>query len=181
MSVSLCCCVCYVSALRIADPPSRESYRLSIELRNSKSGQDPTKGCRTIDEWMNMLKLVLPTIYFKHFNSRYVGTKGQQITGSSLNPDMFESRSVHITWFLKLNFELLSKHEKNTKIMGGSSCVVPTSGPTDSLCRLPCRLLAYSCSLINISWRGNWNRAGNKQTALSLLPTSQSLRLNLSD
>jgi hypothetical protein len=38
----------YVEALRWADPPSRESYRLCIGLRNWKSGQGPTKGCRAI-------------------------------------------------------------------------------------------------------------------------------------
>jgi hypothetical protein len=36
-----------------AEPSSKESYRLCIELKNWKSGQGPTKGCRAIDEWMN--------------------------------------------------------------------------------------------------------------------------------
>jgi hypothetical protein len=31
----------YVAALRRADPPSKESYRLCIALRNWKTGQDP--------------------------------------------------------------------------------------------------------------------------------------------
>jgi hypothetical protein len=38
-----------VEALRRADPPSKESYRLCIGLRNWKSGQVPTKGRRAID------------------------------------------------------------------------------------------------------------------------------------
>jgi hypothetical protein len=33
-----------VTALRRADPPSKESYRLCIGLRNWKSGQGPTEG-----------------------------------------------------------------------------------------------------------------------------------------
>jgi hypothetical protein len=45
----------YVAALRRADPPSKESYRMCIGLRNWKSGQGPTKGCRAIDEWMNII------------------------------------------------------------------------------------------------------------------------------
>jgi hypothetical protein len=49
-------CVCLFSAcallyaLRRADPPSKESYRLWIGLRNWKSGHGPTKGCRATDE-----------------------------------------------------------------------------------------------------------------------------------
>jgi hypothetical protein len=38
-----------VAALRRADPPSKESYRLFIGLRNWKIGQGP-KGCRAIEE-----------------------------------------------------------------------------------------------------------------------------------
>jgi hypothetical protein len=39
-----------VAALRRADPPSKESYRLCKILRNCKSGRGPTKGCRATDE-----------------------------------------------------------------------------------------------------------------------------------
>jgi hypothetical protein len=39
----------YVAALRRADLPSKESYRLCIGLRNWKNSQGPTKGCRAID------------------------------------------------------------------------------------------------------------------------------------
>jgi hypothetical protein len=39
-----------VAALRRADPPSKEFYGLCIGLRNRKSGQGPTKGCRALDE-----------------------------------------------------------------------------------------------------------------------------------
>jgi hypothetical protein len=42
-------CSVYVAALRLADPQSKESYRLCIGLRNWKSGQGPTYGCRAID------------------------------------------------------------------------------------------------------------------------------------
>jgi hypothetical protein len=37
-----------LEALRRADPPSKESYRLCIGSRNLKSGQETTKGCRAI-------------------------------------------------------------------------------------------------------------------------------------
>jgi hypothetical protein len=43
-------CLCKVAALRRADLPSKKSYRGCIELRNRRRGQDPTKGCRAIDE-----------------------------------------------------------------------------------------------------------------------------------
>jgi hypothetical protein len=43
-SVFVLSCV-YVAALRLADPPSKESYRLRIRLGNWKSGQDSTKSC----------------------------------------------------------------------------------------------------------------------------------------
>jgi hypothetical protein len=39
----------YVADLRRPDPPSKESYRLCKRLRNWKSGQGPTKGCRATD------------------------------------------------------------------------------------------------------------------------------------
>jgi hypothetical protein len=47
-------CVCavlcvQVTSLRRADPPPKGSYRMCIRLRNWKSAQDPTKGCRAID------------------------------------------------------------------------------------------------------------------------------------
>jgi hypothetical protein len=38
-----------VAALRQAGLPSKESFRLCKSLRNWKSGQDPTEGCRAID------------------------------------------------------------------------------------------------------------------------------------
>jgi hypothetical protein len=53
-----CLCVFYsvfvlscvqVVALRPADLPSMESYRLCIRLRNQRSGQGPTNGCRVMD------------------------------------------------------------------------------------------------------------------------------------
>jgi hypothetical protein len=46
-----------VAALQRADPPSKESYRLSIGLRDSKSGQGPTEGCRAIDRFISHMKL----------------------------------------------------------------------------------------------------------------------------
>jgi hypothetical protein len=42
-----------VEALRRAVPPSKEPYRLRKGLRNSKSSQGSTKGCRATYEWMN--------------------------------------------------------------------------------------------------------------------------------
>jgi hypothetical protein len=44
-----------VAAFRRADPPSKESYRLYKRLRNRKSGQGPTKGCRAIDTCFHIL------------------------------------------------------------------------------------------------------------------------------
>jgi hypothetical protein len=38
----------YVEALRWADPPSKESYRLYIGSGNSESSKGPTKSCRAI-------------------------------------------------------------------------------------------------------------------------------------
>jgi hypothetical protein len=46
-SVFVLSCV-QVATLRWADPPSKESYRLS-KKSNWKSSQGPTKGCRAID------------------------------------------------------------------------------------------------------------------------------------
>jgi hypothetical protein len=46
-SVFVLSCVS-VAALRRADPPSKESYRLCTVSRNWKSGHGPTKGCRDI-------------------------------------------------------------------------------------------------------------------------------------
>jgi hypothetical protein len=48
-------CVCFVEALRRADPLSKESYRPCIGSRNLKSGQGPTKGCRTIKIFSRVL------------------------------------------------------------------------------------------------------------------------------
>jgi hypothetical protein len=58
MDVCVCLfCVCLVlcvgSGLATGWSPPKWSYRLCKWLRNWKSGQGPTKGCRTIDEWMN--------------------------------------------------------------------------------------------------------------------------------
>jgi hypothetical protein len=44
-SVFMLSCV-QVAALRLADPPSLEFYRLCKTSRNKKSGQGPTEGCR---------------------------------------------------------------------------------------------------------------------------------------
>jgi hypothetical protein len=38
-----------VAVLRRADPPSKDSYRLCIGLRNWRRSQGPTKGCRAIE------------------------------------------------------------------------------------------------------------------------------------
>jgi hypothetical protein len=54
-SVFMLFCV-QVEALRRADPPSKESYRLCIGLRNRKRGQGPTKGCRAIDRKIGSTK-----------------------------------------------------------------------------------------------------------------------------
>jgi hypothetical protein len=46
-SVFLMSCV-QVPALRRADPPSKEFYRLCKKIKKLKSGQGPTKGCKAI-------------------------------------------------------------------------------------------------------------------------------------
>jgi hypothetical protein len=51
-SIFVLSCV-HVSALRRADPPFKESYRLCERSRDLKSGQGTTKDCRTIDRWMD--------------------------------------------------------------------------------------------------------------------------------
>jgi hypothetical protein len=51
----LCVVLCVDSGLRRPDLPSRESYRLSIGIRNWKSGQGPTKVCRGIDRFIECL------------------------------------------------------------------------------------------------------------------------------
>jgi hypothetical protein len=43
-----------IEALRRADPPSKESYRLCIRLRNWKSSEGPTKGCKAIDRQIDI-------------------------------------------------------------------------------------------------------------------------------
>jgi hypothetical protein len=54
-SVFLLSCV-QVVALRQADPPSKEVYRLCKKrLRNWRRGQSPTKGWSITDEWINIL------------------------------------------------------------------------------------------------------------------------------
>jgi hypothetical protein len=45
---SVCVRLCVGSDLRRADPPSKESYRLCIGLRNRKTDQGP-KGCRATE------------------------------------------------------------------------------------------------------------------------------------
>jgi hypothetical protein len=40
-----------VVALRCADPPSKESYRLYKKIKKLKKEQGPTKFCRTIDRY----------------------------------------------------------------------------------------------------------------------------------
>jgi hypothetical protein len=47
-SVFVLCCV-QVAALPLADPPSKESYRLHKRSINLKSNQNPTKGCTAIE------------------------------------------------------------------------------------------------------------------------------------
>jgi hypothetical protein len=49
-SMDVLCLFCVqIAALRWADPPSDESYRLCIGLRNLNGSQRPIKGCRAIE------------------------------------------------------------------------------------------------------------------------------------
>jgi hypothetical protein len=48
----VCVVLCIGTSLATGWSMSKESYRLCIGLRNWKSGWDPTKSCRAIDEWM---------------------------------------------------------------------------------------------------------------------------------
>jgi hypothetical protein len=54
-SVFVLFCV-QISAVQRTDPPSKESYRLCIRLRNCKSGQGPTEDCRTTHTHIYMAK-----------------------------------------------------------------------------------------------------------------------------
>jgi hypothetical protein len=52
----VCTVLCVGSGLRWTDPPSKESYRLCIELRNRKSGQDKAEGVQShsyVDSFRN--------------------------------------------------------------------------------------------------------------------------------
>jgi hypothetical protein len=60
-SVFVLCCV-QVTALRRADPPSKESYRLCKRSRNWKSDQGSTKGCTATD------RHIICKIYIDLFN-----------------------------------------------------------------------------------------------------------------
>jgi hypothetical protein len=59
---------------------------------------------------------------------------------------------------------------RTVRLWKPGSRVVPTSGRPDSLCQVQCRCFPHSCSLINISSRGNTDRGaeGEQQAALSL-------------
>jgi hypothetical protein len=52
-SVFVLFCV-YVAVLRRADPPSKESYRLCIELETEEALK-AHKGCRDIDRWRHLV------------------------------------------------------------------------------------------------------------------------------
>jgi hypothetical protein len=60
-SVFVLSCV-YVSALRRADPLSRESYRLcKKDYETEEEARAKQKGCRAIDEWMSKWIIKLMT------------------------------------------------------------------------------------------------------------------------
>jgi hypothetical protein len=77
------------AALRRADPPSKESYRPCIRLRNWKSGQGITTDCRAIDRQIE-----------KHKISRYIVS----IMTASLNSQP-EISSLPITPLYIRNFK----------------------------------------------------------------------------
>jgi hypothetical protein len=55
---SVCAVLCTGSGLGWADPTSKESYRLCKRSGNRKSGQGPAKGCRAIDRWIEVVKII---------------------------------------------------------------------------------------------------------------------------
>lgn len=69
---------------------------------------------------------------------------------------------------LKLNFELFTNMKRTLRLLDVAPCAVPTSGPSDSLCQVYCRVFPHSCSLINISWRRNPNPAGTTEGFVTL-------------
>jgi hypothetical protein len=58
-SVFVLFCV-QVAALRRADSPSEGAYRLCIGLRNRKSGQGPTKNCRSTNRLIEDARIIRP-------------------------------------------------------------------------------------------------------------------------
>jgi hypothetical protein len=83
MDVHVClCCVCAIlcvgSGFVTGWSPTKESCWLCIGLWNWKSGQGPAKGCRTINEWMNIKTIVNCEGYIpeKHHCWQNEGLKG---------------------------------------------------------------------------------------------------------
>jgi hypothetical protein len=63
-SVFVLSCVQAV-ALRLANPTSKESYRLCKRSWNCNSGQGPTKDCRAIDRKMLIGSVVITEYYVR--------------------------------------------------------------------------------------------------------------------
>jgi hypothetical protein len=94
-----------LAALRRADPPSKEPYRLYIRLRNWKRGQGPTKDCKATDEWINMINEwwtekdkegnchVLTEALLQHFPWQTEESNDKPQTGRPMCPPRFEPRT----------------------------------------------------------------------------------------
>jgi hypothetical protein len=99
----------YVAALRRLDPPSNESYRLCIGLRNWKSGQGPTKDCRAIDRERerctkpSLIKLIVTQLLKKSSPPRFWKVCSQK---HATGPYLIQMSSVHIlaSYFFKVQF-----------------------------------------------------------------------------
>jgi hypothetical protein len=76
-----------VEALRLADPQSKESYRLFVGSRNWKSGQSPKKGCTAIKKFIKRMKISCTLYYLVSWLKPMVSFKPQplQLCGIALD------------------------------------------------------------------------------------------------
>ena len=137
------------------------------------------------------LKQILPTVSCSNISVQFVcyfeSTKSTEnkVTGLLLTltcAPRFSPVVATLYGLSELNFELFTNIKRTLSLLDVAPCVVPTSGPSDSLCQVYCCVFLHSCSLINISWRGNPNPAGTTEAFVTLAsfpsPPSEFVGLN---